>query len=431
MKKPVNYTIPECRIYDYTIGDYVSCQYCNTSSISNTNVTFACYSNSICSTSSSPISTRTFINPTLSPIVRVPSSKPNYKPTVAPSSIPTFSPTYAPTQAIEAASTLDGIKIFNSVATEVSSEFISVLTVNPTSLDLQAAQSVIILAGSLLFVLIAGMIIFKIWDIYDKPKIITRMVMQDDNDIIYNHKNKRRDSSNIDNENNSRASSSGIPSSEVSNNHNSHKNSHKSSASKSKKASVNTWTNRKHLSILNEDYAFDEESDISNPIRDAWRDSDTFHTPYKEELRKANSIDKFMRAVLPIHIIEETNEWKRFLHVLLTQHRYIRVFSEPSLTEPRLLRFLAVIRIILIAIFMDTLFFQISYPATNCSAYTTRNDCLTPTSPIGTICQWNPSNSQCSSNNPANSTTFYFLISLFCLLMVAPIDLIYDNIFFG
>ena len=53
-KSTVNYTIPECRKCDKMTGEYVSCQHCNISSIPDYNVTYACYSNSICSNSNIP-----------------------------------------------------------------------------------------------------------------------------------------------------------------------------------------------------------------------------------------------------------------------------------------------------------------------------------------------------------------------------------------
>ena len=134
-----------------------------------------------------------------------------------------------------------------------------------------------------------------------------------------------------------------------------------------------------------------------------------------------------MGAVLPIRLFDEGNKWKSFFNALLTQHRYCRLFSEPSLNDTRLLRFLAVCRAILFTIFLDTLFFQICYPdASNCPTFTTLDSCVVCQTPTGSVCQWHPSSKRCTPNDPPENLFFDLLVSLICILLSVPLDIFYE-----
>ena len=405
-KSIVNYTIPECRTYDKLTGEYISCQHCNISSISDHNVTYACYSNLICSNANVPGSYTD--DATLS------------------------------------TTTNDAIAILNNMILELTSEFVEVLSINPLGIDLKAALPVITLTGCLLFILIVGVIGFKMWDLLDHEKIMTELKDRNENctdsslaDPI-NSNSTIVGSSTTYTDFKSQAHTNAVVTFQtlatpaaISRiiNHPSRIThwSNETKSSKSNKSSKSIMSSRSHLAESEDDFSYENEMTINE--RDALKYSKIFKTPYKKELRIANVINDFMNEVLPVQIFEEESKWKRFFDALFTQHRYIRVFAEKSLTDTRLLRFLSVCRIILLAVFIDTLFFQICYPdGSKCPTYTTQTSCLAAHSPIASVCQWQISTKQCSPNDPPSNMFFEVMVSLVCILLAVPTDLFFDVI---
>ena len=335
-KSIVNYTIPECQIYDSSIGEYVPCKHCNISSISNHNVTYACYSNSICSNQNAIGSGSSSDGSSDDDYISV--------------------------------STDITADIFNNLMNQIASEVVDVLTVNPLSINLAAAVAVIAFSGSLLFALICGMIVFKMWDISDHKKILEELSnYQEAKPALLSTTN----------------------------------------ASMSQRSLLSL-----SFSSSNNDFSYGSSRSLS-----------------RKEARITNAINIFMSTVLPIKLFEEDNKWKRYFSALLTQHRYSRLFSEPSLNDTRLLRFLTVCRAILFTIFLDTLFFQICYPdASNCPTFTTFETCLSHQTPTGSVCLWHPSTKRCTSNDPPENLFFELLVSLICILLSVPLDICYELI---
>ena len=351
-KSTANYTVPECQIYDASTGEYVPCKHCNISTLSNYNVTYACYSNSICANNNAIGSGGNDNSGSGS------GSDDDYV----------------------SVSTSDTSDIFNNLMNEIASEIVDVLTVNPLSINLAAAVAVLALSGSLLFVLICGMIVFKMWDLSDHKKLVEELS-------------------------------------------NSSQHEEKPVLNQTK---MNT-SSRSLLSLSSRSNDFTYENDLLVNRRDSLSN----RSPSQKKVRTTNAINTFMSTVLPIKLFDEDNKWKRYLHALLTKHRYSRLFSESSLNDTRLLRFLAVCRAILFTIFLDTLFFQICYPdASSCPTFITLNSCLAKQTPTGSVCQWHPYsiNKKCTPNDPPENLFFELLISLICILLSIPLDIFYEII---
>jgi hypothetical protein len=121
------------------------------------------------------------------------------------------------------------------------------------------------------------------------------------------------------------------------------------------------------------------------------------------------------------------NATMRMLDVVLKNHPYTAMFTGPSLSNTRTMRWLTLIRVILIALFVNTMFFYVFYPSDGtCTSLSTEAACLQTPSQINSQshqCRWDPTGSpQCTVNPPPHNSTFKFVVAFLTILIVVPID---------
>jgi hypothetical protein len=137
----------------------------------------------------------------------------------------------------------------------------------------------------------------------------------------------------------------------------------------------------------------------------------------------------FDNALPPASLLDTKNGWLRFIRAVIREHDWIRMFTYPSLREPRYIRFLIIATDVLILLFLDSLFFGIYYAddgtCEGLSGYSghTMQDCLRKPSPVEgvTKCQWDPVDELCTLRPPPSTIIFFMIITVIVtILTVIP-----------
>jgi hypothetical protein len=118
-----------------------------------------------------------------------------------------------------------------------------------------------------------------------------------------------------------------------------------------------------------------------------------------------------------------------FLHIIIRNHTYLLMFARPSYSSPRFIRWVQFTKSILLALFVDTLFFQVFYGNDGtCELYSSRIDCLTPqnAATANPKCMWEPSSDSldgtCSLRPPPQDFAFEIMLALLTMLLSIPFD---------
>ena len=110
---------------------------------------------------------------------------------------------------------------------------------------------------------------------------------------------------------------------------------------------------------------------------------------------------------------------------VLNEHYFFNAWLKPSLRKSRTIRWLSCCKECLVALFMDTLIFGISFPTDgSCEAYTTYKTCTaTPSKVIagGTECMWTKATKSCSTTPPPGGIIFLMVISMLTTILATPL----------
>ena len=100
--------------------------------------------------------------------------------------------------------------------------------------------------------------------------------------------------------------------------------------------------------------------------------SDEYCSPISQteiEYRATSSVTEFLHRLFPGHAV--ITKRSSFIRIVADNHDYFKMFGASTLTQPRSIRFLDLVVLILVSLFVDTLFFGIFYPVGEfCSAMT-------------------------------------------------------------
>jgi hypothetical protein len=163
-------------------------------------------------------------------------------------------------------------------------------------------------------------------------------------------------------------------------------------------------------------------------------------------------IKEFMYSVIPANLMPHHSQPNasllerfsifRHLETILTYHEYTSFMGPPGMVS-RCLRWLSLCRGVLLALFIDTLFYDIMYPDSGeCSVYTDEASCLAKPSQVEAgknLCSWivdtvQDSSSQqsvyshCQINQPPGSSIYVIMSSCLILMIALPIDMALGSI---
>ena len=151
--------------------------------------------------------------------------------------------------------------------------------------------------------------------------------------------------------------------------------------------------------------------------------------------------NSFFRAVIPTsNLLNNDSTIVLFLKKLLRGHDWLRLFSFPSTTFPRFLRYYALIISLMITLFIDTLFFQLQFPTGVCEIIPVEELCvmIKPVFPFGnpTQCAWTPSTTpdttgSCALLPPPSTMLFSVMLTLVCLIFGLPLQLYLETVYLG
>ena len=111
-------------------------------------------------------------------------------------------------------------------------------------------------------------------------------------------------------------------------------------------------------------------------------------------------------------------------HALSRHHKWIRIFTYPSMRLPRFVRFLVALNDIIFILFAVAVLFGVLFPYDNsCLRHSGRgeSDCLSEKLIFGmggSVCDWNESDGTCSFRLPSTSITFVMTLSAAIVMLV-------------
>ena len=160
----------------------------------------------------------------------------------------------------------------------------------------------------------------------------------------------------------------------------------------------------------------------------------------KEDASKIQHLLKeLFSTVLPGEdLMSEPSAYRIFMSAVFRNHDLTSMFAGPSQVDTRAMRWLAVVRAVLVNMFVDTIFFGIFFPSdATCTLFFTKTDCLSIPSkwnPDLPMCAWakaeaDPDNpysvraGSCDLRPPPEDLGFTLNLALICLLVAIPLEL--------
>eukprot|EP00595_Chromulina_sp_UTEXLB2642_P003803 CAMPEP_0196768562 /NCGR_PEP_ID=MMETSP1095-20130614/42917_1 /TAXON_ID=96789 ORGANISM="Chromulina nebulosa, Strain UTEXLB2642" /NCGR_SAMPLE_ID=MMETSP1095 /ASSEMBLY_ACC=CAM_ASM_000446 /LENGTH=334 /DNA_ID=CAMNT_0042138367 /DNA_START=1124 /DNA_END=2125 /DNA_ORIENTATION=- len=144
----------------------------------------------------------------------------------------------------------------------------------------------------------------------------------------------------------------------------------------------------------------------------------------------------FLESVMPSRtFLKEKHPMMKFVDNIYRRHDYSSMFYAPSLSNTRTLRWLALMRVILVGLFVDTTLFLVFFPTDSfCTPFTTRETCIIEqNSATGRpTCVWTSTGTDlsgaegtgtCGTRQPPSSVTFTIVLALLTLIVGVPIEL--------
>jgi hypothetical protein len=194
-------------------------------------------------------------------------------------------------------------------------------------------------------------------------------------------------------------------------------------------------------------------SAVASPNPDAERKLNAINNDPVQEANSADQthrgfVKEFLLNVIPpvllpkqelsdgFNILDELNVWQQ-LEIIFRFHEYFTFFY-PSLNVSRVIRWLALWRGILLALWVDTMFYDVFYASdSQCVRHLDEASCLREPSRVQAgahMCVWNSATVQvssssteiqnfCSAKDPPNSSVYIIMSSCLILMFVLPIDL--------
>ena len=142
--------------------------------------------------------------------------------------------------------------------------------------------------------------------------------------------------------------------------------------------------------------------------------------------------------------------WKTYWKTVWNHHLLTRMLGEASLSHTRLIRWVHLVMMILLMLFVDTLFFGIFFPDEGfCESQQTKADCLSSVSSVTNdyLCVWEESVSwgslntynyaptqtaqasvSCSIASPPNTLSFIFILAVCTIIVALPLTVFYEYI---
>eukprot|EP00981_Chlorochromonas_danica_P011158 scaffold3779_cov254-Ochromonas_danica.AAC.18 len=261
--------------------------------------------------------------------------------------------------------------------------FVEVLSFNPFRVDPEQAKPVVAVVGAMFMMIVLGFLYFARWD------------WDDHHQLIY------------------------IPP--------------PSSSAMAKSKSCANQENKKNklLSLLEGDQ--DSDDDGANQKK-----------PLEEV--QIEDVTSFLNEVLPLQRRLPNTFWDfvvNFARAVWNRHDMLNAFAEPSLSNPRSMRWLNLCLQLLVMIFFDTLVFNLFFPDEGqCESYHTKEDCLHPINKATgkALCSWTGSSSSdptgddltvyssvsCNVSGPPSDLTFTLLLALVTFMLSIPVALALD-----
>jgi hypothetical protein len=128
---------------------------------------------------------------------------------------------------------------------------------------------------------------------------------------------------------------------------------------------------------------------------------------------------------LPESSLLSSKDWyTRFVRALKRHHRWVRIFTYPSIEKPRLIRFFVVCTDVISIIFATTLFYQIYYPDDDtCEQKRYKDNCLNTDSAFRLgekLCTWDEKSQFCVLKPPPFNMFFIVTVSMIILVLSMP-----------
>lgn len=127
----------------------------------------------------------------------------------------------------------------------------------------------------------------------------------------------------------------------------------------------------------------------------------------------------------PSSFLSQPTLSERFLAAIYRHHRWIRMFTYPSIPRTRVIRFLVMASDLLILIFADTVFYRAFYPDDNeCEKHngSSEEECVSDNSRFDVsedLCEWDSSNGECTLKEPSLNAVFILQVTLLIIIFSA------------
>jgi hypothetical protein len=142
---------------------------------------------------------------------------------------------------------------------------------------------------------------------------------------------------------------------------------------------------------------------------------------------------KILDTIIPS--LFEGHSFLGFVKTVMHNHSYLLMFTHPSYSSPRFIRWIQFCKSTLLALFIDTLFFQVFYGNDGtCETFVTESTCLLPQNAAtgDAKCIWTESYSNdvlvtvptgvCSLRPPPQDFVFQIMLALLTMILAIPID---------
>jgi hypothetical protein len=384
-----NFTLPACTVYNGVI--YTDCKGCNISSYTNYNVTYSCFDISqLCPSS---VSIRRHLDEESSTISSL-------------------------SRSLQTADAQSSDTTYGVLLASLAAQLSSVLSSNPFNLDLSKAAAILSFIGCLGGWILLSLIYLLRLDAHEKnikryvrreKYTAARKLLEEDirnggkgdlGEVYQRHLKKIKKDKDYD------------PSFDTSNDK------RQSGLGGVKRRSIES-----RKSIDSKEKALRTSGYTTSCMKEN-KDSREI------EERKLHSnmalVMQFLYEVFPGNSIFPKSKGNSF-RVIFAMHDYTRYLSSSPMVKTRTIRFLELVIILLVGLFIDTLFFGVFYPSDDtCPILITEATCLIAPSKVQageTLCLWDPVEKLCSLAPPPEDPQFVIIVALMCVLIDIPLML--------
>jgi hypothetical protein len=121
--------------------------------------------------------------------------------------------------------------------------------------------------------------------------------------------------------------------------------------------------------FLDNDYVFekDEDEDFYNDNNNEYDDN---NVRTEKSYRSEAVFTEFMHKLFPGHAI--FSKKTSALFIIAVNHDYLKMFGGSTMTHSRTVRFIELVSVVLVSLFVDTVFFGVFYSPASCTQYDTK-----------------------------------------------------------